>query len=153
MTNSVGSLCWWSTSHFDCQCEFCFFLPPVSYLHVNWKTKFLKLLLLIWLKRNKIIKITKAQMADLQQQAGGHRFESMVECKCPEIFLVLMHWKFLPAFTKGFSRFLQRYGKYFSQECPWTLNKDGCTYKTHTLCTVHFEHTADRQGPWNAMII
>lgn len=28
--------------------------------------------------------------------------------------------------------FLQRYGKYFSQECPWTQNKDGCTYKdTH----------------------
>lgn len=35
-----------------------------------------------------------------------------------------------------------------------TNTKQGWIYiqKTHTLCTIHFEHTADRQGPWNAMM-
>lgn len=44
-------------------------------------------------------------MSDLQQQAEGHRFETRVECKSPEIFLVLGHWKFLPELKKVFQDF------------------------------------------------
>lgn len=44
-------------------------------------------------------------MSDLQQQAEGHRLETRVECKSPEIFLVLGHWKFLPELKKVFQEF------------------------------------------------
>lgn len=104
MTASVGSLFGGPQANLlvSMNSVFSFLQSPIC---MPTKNKVLKLHLSIWLKRNKVIKITKAQMSDLQQQAEGHRFKTRVEWKPPEVFLVLGHWKFLSEFKKGFSRF------------------------------------------------
>lgn len=99
---SVSSLCWWSTSHFDCQCEL-FFTPSNLLFPCQLKNKVSQTSSINLTPKK--IKITQAQTADLQQQAEGHRFESMVECKSPEIFLVSGHWKFFPASKRFFKIF------------------------------------------------
>lgn len=72
-------------------------------------------------------------MADLQQQAEGHRFESTVECKSSEIFLVSVHWKFLPAFTRSFSRFCTKIWKIFFPRMSANTKQGWMYIQRHTL--------------------
>jgi len=80
-------------------------------------------------------------VADLQQQAEGHRFKSVVESKSPELFLVSVHWKFLPAFTKDFSRFFTKILKILFPRMSMNAKQGWMYVQRHTLYTRYTGNT------------
>lgn len=91
-------------------------------------------------------------MADLQQQAEDHRFTKPGRVDIPRNISDPGTLKTLTKFHK-----VVFFNKYMKNTFPKTVHKHQTRMdvhiKTHTLCTIHFERTADRQGPWNAMIV
>lgn len=96
-------------------------------------------------------------MADLQQQAEDHRLTKPGRMNIPRNISDLGTLKTLTNFHKRFFKIFFFFNKDMKNTFPKTVHEHQTRMdvhiKTHTLCTIHFERTADRQGPWNAMIV